>query len=138
MEKVILYKVHDNDPKLESDVQSDLYELIGHQSFRMIPVSKSGNQYTVFAFLNFREVDPLTKIFKKYNMFISMEDITKKVVMGEMPSSEYKKEFNFVTYRKVLNDFRELNTNVDDVLDIISESGMESLDDFHLKILKAF
>lgn len=138
MEKVILYQVYDNDPKLESKVQADLYDLIGHQNFRIIPVSKSDNKFTVFAFLNKDEVSPLTNIFKKYGMFISKCDITKEVIMGKMPNREYQKEFGFVTYRKVLNEFRQLNTSVDDVLDIISESGMEGLDDLHRKILKDF
>jgi len=138
MEKVILYKLCDNDPIFESQIQKDLYDVIGHQTFRMVLVSRSEDEFTIFAFLKGGEVDPLTHIFKKYKMLLIMEDITGDVIAGGMPNSEYKEEFNFVTYRKILKEFREMNTKVDDVLDLILESGIDSLDDIHKKILKNF
>ena len=138
MKKVILYEVYDNDPIYESKIQKDLYELIGHQNFRIIPVSRSSDKFTVFAFLRLNEVTQLTEIFKKYNMLISSRDVTREVIKGEMPSYEHKREFDFVVYRKVLEEFREMNTNVDDVLDIICESGIYHLDNIHKRILENF
>jgi hypothetical protein len=138
MERVILYKLCDNDPIFESQIQKDLYGVIGHQTFRMVLVSRSEEEFTIFAFLKGDEVDPLTDIFKKYKMLLIMEDITGDVIAGRMPNSEYKDEFDFVTYRKILKEFREMNTKVDDVLDLILESGIDSLDDIHKKILKNF
>lgn len=138
MKKVILYEVYDNDPIYESKIQKDLYELIGHQNFRIIPVSRSSDKFTVFAFLRLNEVTQLTEIFKKYNMLISSRDVTREVIKGEMPSYEHQREFDFVVYRKVLEEFREMNTDVDDVLDIISESGIYHLDDIHKRILENF
>ena len=138
MTKVILYNVLDNDPKFEKQIQEDLKDLIGFQDYRIIAGKEENGHYTLFAFLRECEVVPLTKIFKKYGMFINSVDVTTDVIMGKLPGDKYKESFEFVTYRKVLSDFIQLNTNSDHVLDMMLERGLENLNDFQRNILKNF
>ncbi len=138
MNKVILYSVLDNDPKFETEIQGDFKDLLGFQDYRIVTGKEEKGRYTIFAFLKEWEVVPLTKIFKKYEMFINCKDITNDVVMGRFPSDEYKSNFEFVTDRKILNDFIKSNTTIDHVLDMISESGIDNLNEFQRTILKNF
>lgn len=136
MNKVILYNVLDNDPKFETNIQNDLKDLIGFQDYRIIAGRGENGKFTLFAFLYNWEVVPLTKIFKKYGMLLDHEDITNDVIMRKLPGDYYKDSFEFVTYRKILNEFIEINTTTDHILDMISESGIESLTQFQKNILK--
>lgn len=138
MNKVILYTVLDNDPKHEKEIQMDLKDIFGFQDYRIIAGKANNDKYTIFAFLKEWEVIPFTKILKKYGMFISKKDVTNDVIMGRFPGSDYKECFEFVTYRKILNEFIEQNTTVDHVLDMINESGIDSLNDSQRKVLKNF
>jgi hypothetical protein len=138
MNRVILYDVLDNDPKFEKAVQGDLKDLFGFQDYRIIAGKSEKEKYTIFAFLQEWEVVPFTKILKKYGMFLGEKDVTDDVIMGKIPGSCYQESFEFVTYRKILNDFIESNTTSDHVLDMISESGIDSLNQFQRNILKNY
>lgn len=138
MNKVILYNVLDNDPKFETDIQNDLKDLIGFQDYRIIAGKGENGKFTLFAFLYNWEVTPLTKIFKKYGMLLDYKDITDDVITGKLPNDYYKESFEFVTYRKILKEFIEVNTTVDHVLDMISESGIDSLTQFQKNILENY
>jgi len=138
MNKIILYNVVDNDPQFESQIQEDLKDLLGFQDYRIVTGKKSEKYYTIFAFLSEWEVPQLTRIFKKYEMLIECKDVTYDAIMGKFPGSDYENCFDFVTDRKLLNDFINQNMTVDHVLDKISESGIESITKFQKEILKKF
>lgn len=137
MDKVILFNVIDNDPVLENHIQKDLKDLMGYQDYRIIAVNSKNGFYTLVCFLNLDEIGPLTNIFKRYDMLIDTSDITNEIIMGKIPDS-WNGALDFVTYRKILNDFRIKNTKVDHVLDMISESGIGSLEKFQMEILDNF
>lgn len=136
MDKVIRYTVIDNSPEDEKSIQKDLKDLMGSHDYRIIWVSNKEDIHTLYAFLEDHEVRPLTNIFKKYGMIIEYKDISQDIITGKLPNKEDKKEFEFVTWRRILNNFRVSNTTVDDILDVINDSGMGSLDELHLEILK--
>ena len=127
MDKVIKYTVKDNDPIYENDIKSDIKDIMGFQDYRMVVCQEDNNGiFTVMSFLNNNEVNGIDFIFSKYNMLIGSSDITDDVLSGRY-QSQYPDTFNHRVYKSIMEDFILENANVDNILDKISEYGVESL-----------
>lgn len=127
MDKVIKYTVKDNDPIYENDIKSDIKDIMGFQDYRMVVCQEDNNGiFTVMSFLNNSEVNGIDFIFSKYNMLIGSSDITDDVLSGRY-QSQYPDTFNHRVYKSIMEDFILENANVDNILDKISEYGVESL-----------
>jgi len=127
MDKVIKYTVKDNDPIYENDIKSDIKDIMGFQDYRMVVCQEDNNGiFTVMSFLNNSEVNGIDFIFSKYNMLIGSSDITNDVLSGRY-QSQYPDTFNHRVYKSIMEDFILENANVDNILDKISEYGVESL-----------
>lgn len=77
------------------------------------------------------QLKKVTTIFEKY-FEISLEDVTDKVISGEM--KKLYPEVEGLT-PDFFNNFRLENTSIDDVLDKINNSGSDSLDHIDIKII---
>lgn len=88
----------------------------------------------IFARLPLSKVKSICNVFKKYGFEFKVNDITNDLIKGEI----HKKypEVDSLT-PGLFENFRLDETSIDDVLDKISEKGIESLDDVDKKILKA-
>jgi len=127
MDKVIKYTVKDNDPIYENDIKSDIKDIMGFQDYRMVVCQEDNNGiFTVMSFLNNSEVNGIDFIFSKYNMLIGSSDITDDVLSGRY-QSQYPDTFNHRVYKSIMEDFILENANVDNILDKISEYGVEFL-----------
>ncbi len=127
MDKVIKYTVKDNDPIYENDIKNDIKDIMGFQDYRMVVCQEDNNGiFTVMSFLNNNEVNGIDFIFSKYNMLIGSSDITDDVLSGRY-QSQYPDTFNHRVYKSIMEDFILENANVDNILDKISEYGVESL-----------
>jgi hypothetical protein len=90
------------------------------------------NDDDIFVRLPDYKVDKITAVLSKYFEF-TKTDVTDKVISGEI--AKIYPEVKEVT-PKLFTDFRLDNTSVDDILDKIIESGIDSLDKIDKTILK--
>jgi hypothetical protein len=86
----------------------------------------------IFVRLPDYKVNKITSVLSKYFEF-TKTDVTNKVISGDIEKTY--PEVKEVT-PKLFNDFRLDNTSVDDILDKIIESGIDSLDKIDKTILK--
>jgi hypothetical protein len=90
------------------------------------------NNDNIFVRLPNYKVDKITVVLSKYFEFIKI-DVSDKVISGEI--QKLYPEVKAIS-PKLFNDFRLDNTSVDDILDKIIESGVDSLDKIDKIILK--
>lgn len=136
MDQVILFSIRDNHPSLENDIKKDIKDLIGYQDYRMIVCQEADGVYTMMAFLKRNEVAGVNSIFNKYDMMIGSWDVTQDVLSGRYQNS-YTETFETPVYKKVMSDFISENATVDNILDKISEYGMNSLTKEDREILES-
>jgi hypothetical protein len=86
----------------------------------------------IFVRLPDYKVNKISAVLSKYFEF-TKTDVTDKVISGDI--EKIYPEVKEVT-PKLFNDFRLDNTSVDDILDKIIESGIDSLDKIDKTILK--
>lgn len=79
------------------------------------------------------KVDEVCKILKKNGFSFDVEDVTSEVIRGKV-QKEYPEVHKLTPY--LFEDFRIDNTTIDDVLDKINETGIESLDKIDKFVLK--
>lgn len=79
------------------------------------------------------KVNSILSIFSKYGFEFTTQDYTKEVYNG-VAQKNYPEVEKLTP--DIFRDFRIETTSIDDVLDKIIESGMDSLDDTDLYILK--
>ena len=85
----------------------------------------------IFIRLNEYKVNKITSILEKYFIF-TKTDVTDFVISGEM-QKKYPEVEEFTP--KLFENFRLENTTVDDVLDKINETGIDSLDNIDRIVL---
>jgi len=90
------------------------------------------NDDDIFVRLSDYKVDKITTVLSKYFEF-TKTDVTDKVISGDIEKTY--PEVKAVT-PKLFTDFRLDNTSVDDILDKIIESGIDSLDKIDKEVLK--
>ncbi len=79
------------------------------------------------------KVTLISEIFSKYGFEFDVLDVTSSVIKGKI-QKDYPEVEKLTPY--LFEDFRVDNTSIDDILDKINESGMDSLDNIDKKILK--
>jgi hypothetical protein len=99
------------------------------------------NEYyeTLLIFTDEDKIVSLINMFKKYNILISAEDLTDKLIGNKLSIEEFYNLFQADQYEKIEEKIKETilaNIDVDFVLDKINESGIESLTELELSVLK--
>jgi hypothetical protein len=90
------------------------------------------NDNKIFTKLPDYKVDKICDTLSKYNIDFSSKDVTKSVILGDIQ----KKYPGVETLTpRFFKDFRYIFTSIDNILDKISERGIESLDKIDKKIL---
>lgn len=79
------------------------------------------------------KVDKVCRILRKHGFSFNIEDVTESVIRGKV-QKEYPEVHKLTPY--LFEDFRMENTSLDDILDKINETGMDSLDKIDKSILK--
>lgn len=104
-------------------------------------VDKEENKYLgftdnddVFVRLNDYKVSIISDVFTKHGFEFEILDVTEEVIKGNI-QKEYP-EVEALT-PQIFEDFRHENTTIDDVLDKINETGIDSLDEIDKMILKS-
>jgi hypothetical protein len=90
------------------------------------------NDDDIFVRLPDYKVDKITAVLSKYFEF-TKTDVTDKIISGQI-GKEYPEVKQISP--KLFKEFRLDNTSVDDILDKIIESGIDSLDKIDKDILK--
>jgi len=88
----------------------------------------------IFIRLNDYKVDSFASIFTKYGFEFDVLDVTDSVIKGKTQKI-YPEVEALTPY--LFEDFRLDTTSVDDILDKINETGMDSLDNTDTVILSA-
>jgi 6-pyruvoyl-tetrahydropterin synthase len=87
-------------------------------------------------FINLSEVkvNNIANVLNKYNAEFTITDVTEKVISGEIQKSYPEVE---ILTPDLFKNFRIDNTEIDQILDKINNSGIESLDEVDKVILKS-
>jgi hypothetical protein len=88
----------------------------------------------VFIRLNDYKVDTFANIFTKYGFEFDVLDVTDSVIKGKT-QKKYPEVEKLTPY--LFEDFRVETTSIDDILDKINETGMDSLDKIDKNILSS-
>lgn len=88
----------------------------------------------MFVRLPLTKVKSICAVLEKYGFELKVIDITNDLIKGEI-DKKYP-EVDLLT-PGLFENFRLDETSIDDVLDKISEKGIESLDDIDRKVLKS-
>lgn len=122
-----------------SDIEDDNFD---HPVYRDLSLSldKEDNKYIGFTenedmfirLLDYK-VDKICNILKSHDFSFEIKDVTTDAIRGKL-QKEHPEVHKLTPY--LFEDFRVENTNLDDVLDKINETGMESLDKIDKYILK--
>jgi urate oxidase len=122
------------------DIKNYMYQITNKQGLKELAIDIEKllkylgftNDDDIFVRLPDYKVDKITAVLSKYFEF-TKTDVTDKVISGEI--AKIYPEVKEVT-PKLFTDFRLDNTSVDDILDKIIESGIDSLDKIDKTILK--
>jgi len=132
MKKIYLFKLigEDIDDGDSNDFShpfySELAEVISEEDAKFMGFGKNK---TMFIILEDSRFNSVSAVFNKY-FFLSIADVTEKAMNGEI-------QLEYPDVDKTLfEQFRLDNTTLDDVLDKISRSGIESLDHIDRTILE--
>ena len=87
----------------------------------------------IFIRLSDSKVNDICNTFRKHGFEFNIDEVTEFVINGDM--QKMYPEVEALT-PLIFETFRLDNTNVDDILDKISEKGIESLDDIDKKVLE--
>ena len=88
----------------------------------------------VFVRLNDYKVDTFADVFTKHGFEFDVLDVTDSVIKGKI-QRKYPEVEALTPY--LFEDFRLETTSIDDILDKINETGMDSLDVIDKNILSA-
>jgi len=88
----------------------------------------------VFVRLNDYKVDTFADVFTKHGFEFDVLDVTDSVIKGNI-QKKYPEVEALTPY--LFEDFRLETTSIDDILDKINETGMDSLDVIDKNILSA-
>jgi hypothetical protein len=88
----------------------------------------------VFVRLNDYKVDTFADVFTKHGFEFDVLDVTDSVIKGKI-QKKYPEVEALTPY--LFEDFRLETTSIDDILDKINETGMDSLDVIDKNILSA-
>lgn len=95
------------------------------------------NEFGLECMFLFGEEDIINQIFENFNIlninFFS-KDITEDILKGNLPRLEDK--HTDAMLRIMMNEFLDQNQTIDNILDKISESGIESLNNYDKSILE--
>lgn len=95
------------------------------------------NEFNLECMFLFGEEDIINQIFENFNIlninFIG-KDITENILKGNLPRLEDKHIDAML--RIMMNEFLDQNQTIDNILDKISESGIESLNNYDKSILE--
>lgn len=122
MKKIYLFKLVGEDIEDDADFAhpffAEIVTVIGEDDLKYLGFTKNDD---IFMTLNDDKIERVTKLIQKYFIF-SKTDVTEKVLSGEI-----QREYPEVE-KELFEIFRFENTTIDDVLDKINCSGIESLD----------
>jgi len=93
--------------------------------------SHKGGDY-IFIFSDMDKIDKLSDLFRKHKILLDFQLKTKEYLDQE----NIPEVFNDPDYREVLNNFLIDNLSVDNVLDKINKSGIQSLNEMDHFVLK--
>lgn len=123
-----IIKTKSNENDFSHQIFLELSNVVEVDEVKYIGFSDDEN---IFARLSDTKFKQLLAIFKKYYR-LTVEDITDKVISGEM--QKIYPEVECLT-PELFTDFRLENTSVDDLLDKINNTGINSLDNIDMSIL---
>jgi hypothetical protein len=93
--------------------------------------SHKGGDY-IFIFSDMEKINKLSDLFRKHKILLDFQLKTKEYLDQE----NIPEVFNDPDYREVLNNFLIDNLSVDNVLDKINKSGIQSLNEMDHFVLK--
>lgn len=131
----------DIDDILYSLSDSEIHKIkVIYDKIRFVEYVKD-NFNCMFCIVNDYDIDDLSKLYDTLSVKVKMEDITKKVILGDDINTSYRSERGFNVSREINNlieDFYKENVTVDDILDKINLKGIKSITNIDKLILKEF
>lgn len=144
-----IYKIKFDDP---IEVLADLYSEINpvdHLMSTMIRTEgcfdyqEDDGSYISYMIISNEGVSSYLEIMKRNGIGIKAEDVSDKILKNQIYLKEellpHAKDINVDPYFEFVNSLEKwmkLRLSLDDVLDIITECGVDSLKDIHREILK--
>lgn len=117
--------------KIEIEIIESLYS-----SINSVEYIDTSNKVCMFAICSSQDISNLTKLYSKYGIAFTIEDITQQTLMGEEVDLSFQSDDLDKSYiRKLIQEFRDTYTTQDIILDKILEKGIESLTDFDKSFL---
>jgi len=117
---------------LSEELQDNIEELF--YSFRYIEYKNKNNNQHMFMFGEEDKVQELMDLFKNLNLNFISSNITEDILSGNLPRLEDK--HTDAMLRILMSEFLEQNQTLDNILDKISDKGMENLNNYDLHLLE--
>jgi hypothetical protein len=131
----------DIDDILYSLSESEIHKIkVIYDKIRFVEYVKD-NFNCMFCIVSDYDMDDLSKLYDTLSVKVKMEDITKKVILGDNINTSYRSERGFNVSREINNlieEFYKENVTVDDILDKINLKGIKSITNIDKLILKEF
>jgi hypothetical protein len=110
--------------------ESEIHKIkIIYDKIRFVEYVKS-NFNCMFCIVNDYDIDDLSKLYNTLSVKFKMEDITRKVLLGDDINTSYLSERGFDVSKEINNlikDFYKENVTSDDILDKINLKGIKSI-----------
>ena len=121
--------------------ESEIHKIkIIYDKIRFVEYVKD-NFNCMFCIVNEYDIDDLSKLYNTLSVKFKMEDITRKVILGDDINTSYLSERGFDLSKEINNlikDFYKENVTTDDILDKINLKGIKSITKVDKLILKEF
>lgn len=110
--------------------ESEIHKIkIIYDKIRFVEYVKD-NFNCMFCIVNDYDIDDLSKLYDTLSVKFKMEDLTKKVILGDDINTSYLSERGFDVSKEINNlikDFYKENVTADDILDKINLKGIKSI-----------
>jgi hypothetical protein len=110
--------------------ESEIHKIkIIYDKIRFVEYVKN-NFNCMFCIVNDYDIDDLSKLYDTLSVKFKMEDLTKKVILGDDINTSYLSERGFDVSKEINNlikDFYKENVTADDILDKINLKGIKSI-----------
>jgi len=110
--------------------ESEIHKIkIIYDKIRFVEYVKD-NFNCMFCIVNDYDIDDLSKLYDTLSVKFKMEDLTKKVILGDDINTSYLSERGFDVSKEINNlikDFYKENATADDILDKINLKGIKSI-----------
>lgn len=137
--EIRVHRLHVADPErhpFKVEFYAALYAFLGHLQHDNF-VGEEGETDILFAFLNMEKTNELRSLLEAYGLLLEIREVTEDILYNRLSVSDYAIFSKEDRHMEILDQYIQVNLNVDRILDKISIYGIESLTPVDKSILQS-